>query len=217
MQAGHNSKYRKTYLNLLSYDFGFYPNYTLETCEDLCLQTCDCKGFQFKFIKHDYPGNIPYCFTKTALLNGHIWPNFEGDLYLKVPNSSSTPTLSRRYAEKLKKATRDFCEEIGRGGGGIVYKGIISDGRVAAIKQLNQAIQGEAEFRAEMRGYCAGAKHRLLVYNYMEHGSSAEKLSSDVLDCEKRIDIASQVESSSSRARGTRGYMAPEWVLNLPI
>jgi hypothetical protein len=41
-----------------------------------------------------------------------------------------------------------------------------------------------------MRGYCAGAKHRLLVYNYMEHGSSAEKLSSDVLDCEKRIDIA---------------------------
>jgi hypothetical protein len=51
---------------------------------------------------------------------------------------------------ELKKATRDFCEEIGRGGGGIVYKGIISDGRVAAIKQLNQAIQGEAEFRAEV-------------------------------------------------------------------
>lgn len=106
---------------------------------------------------------------------------------------------------ELKKATRDFCEEIGRGGG-IVYKGIISDGRVAAIKQLNQAIQREAELRAEvsisiigklnhmnlikMWGYCAGAKHRLLVYNYMEHGSSAEKLSSDVLDCEKRIDIA---------------------------
>jgi len=79
---------------------------------------------------------------------------------------------------ELKKATRDFCEEIGRGGG-IVYKGIISDGRVAAIKQLNQAIQREAELRAEvsisiigklnhmnlieMWGYCAGAKHRLLV------------------------------------------------------
>ncbi|KAJ6884511.1 hypothetical protein NC652_031497 [Populus alba x Populus x berolinensis] len=28
-----------------------------------------------------------------------------------------------------------------------------------------------------MWGYCAEAKHRLLVYNYMEHGSSAEKLS----------------------------------------
>jgi len=27
-----------------------------------------------------------------------------------------------------------------------------------------------------MRGYCAGAKHRLLVYNYMEHGSSRNYL-----------------------------------------
>ncbi|KAL3505118.1 hypothetical protein ACH5RR_034959 [Cinchona calisaya] len=47
------------------------------------------------------------------------------------------------YTE-LKKATKNFSEEIGRGGGGIVYKGVLSDNRVAAIKCLKEANQGEA-------------------------------------------------------------------------
>ncbi|KAG5543591.1 hypothetical protein RHGRI_016362 [Rhododendron griersonianum] len=51
--------------------------------------------------------------------------------------------------DELKKATRNFREEIGRGGSGIVYKGVLSDRRVAAIKRLNEANQGEAEFLAE--------------------------------------------------------------------
>jgi hypothetical protein len=82
------------------------------------------------------------------------------------------------YAE-LKKATKGFSEEIGRGGGGIVYKGVLSDNRVAAIKRLNETNQGEGEFLAEvsiigrinhmnlieMWGYCAEGKHRLLVYD----------------------------------------------------
>ncbi|KAL6296202.1 hypothetical protein ACE6H2_004344 [Prunus campanulata] len=56
----------------------------------------------------------------------------------------------RRFSySELKKATRGFKEEIGRGGGGIVYKGVLCDERIAAIKQLNGANQGEAEFLAE--------------------------------------------------------------------
>ena len=92
------------------------------------------------------------------------------------------------YVE-LKKATKGFTEEIGRGAGGIVYKGVLPDNRVAAIKRLNEANQGEGEFLAEvsivgrinhmnlieMWGYCAEGKHRLLVYEYMEHGSLAKK------------------------------------------
>ncbi|KAJ9674315.1 hypothetical protein PVL29_023708 [Vitis rotundifolia] len=184
------------------------------------------------------------------------------------------------YAE-LKKATRGFSEEIGRGGGGVVYKGVLSDHRVAAIKQLNGANQGEAEFLAEastigrlnhmnlieMWGYCFEGKHWLLVYEYMEHGSLAQNLTSSTLDWQKRFDIAVGTakglaylheeclewvlhcdvkpqnilldvnyqpkvadfglskfqnrgginNSRLSRIRGTRGYMAPEWVLNLPI
>uniref|UniRef100_A0A2N9I2R9 Protein kinase domain-containing protein n=1 Tax=Fagus sylvatica TaxID=28930 RepID=A0A2N9I2R9_FAGSY len=129
--------------------------------------------------------------------------------------------------------------------------------RIAAIKRLNEANQGEAEFLAEvntigmlnhmylieMWGYCAEGKHKLLVYEYMEHGSLAKNLSSNVLDWKKRFEIAPQNilldadyqpkvadfgvaklvsrnmsdHSSFSRMRGTRGYMAPEWVYNLPI
>ncbi|KAK0577571.1 hypothetical protein LWI29_035227 [Acer saccharum] len=107
------------------------------------------------------------------------------------------------YGE-LKKVTHGFSEEIGRGAGGIVYKGTLSDGRVAAIKRLNEANQGEAEFLAEissigklnhmnlikMWGYCVEGKHRLLVYEHIKHGSLAENLSSNQLQWDTRFEIA---------------------------
>ncbi|KAJ0025828.1 hypothetical protein Pint_07381 [Pistacia integerrima] len=159
------------------------------------------------------------------------------------------------YTE-LQKATLGFTEEIGReigrGAGGVVYKGLLSDGRVAAIKRLKEANQGEAEFLAEvstigrlnhmnlieMWGYCAEGRHRLLVYEYLMHGSLAENLSSKALKCDQLFETAVGTgkglaylheeclewilhcglnNSSFSRIRGTRGYMAPEWVYNLPI
>ena len=184
------------------------------------------------------------------------------------------------YTE-LKKATKNFTEEIGRGAGGTVYKGVLSDKRVAAIKHLNEVNQGEGEFLSEvsiigrinhmnlieMWGYCAEGKHRLLVSEYMEYGSLANNLSTKALDWEKRFKIAmgtakglaylhedcldwilhcdvkpqnilldstyqpkvadfglSKIQnrsvlknSSFSRMRGTRGYMAPDWVFNMPI
>ncbi|KAB1220324.1 putative receptor protein kinase ZmPK1 [Morella rubra] len=193
-----------------------------------------------------------------------------------------TPTGLRKftYAE-LKKATKGFTEEIGRGAGGIVYRGVLADNRVAAVKRLNVANQGEDIFLAEvsilgrlnhmhlieMWGYCAQGKHRLLVSEYMEHGSLAQNLASNSLDWKKRFEIAlgtakglaylheeclewvlhcdvkpenilldsdyqpkvadfglsklqnrgDSSNSTFSRMRGTRGYMAPEWVFNLPI
>jgi serine/threonine protein kinase len=184
------------------------------------------------------------------------------------------------YAE-LKKATRGFTEEIGRGACGAVYKGVLSDNRVVAIKRLNEANQVEGEFLAEvsiigrinhinlieMWGFCAEGKHRLLVYEYMDHGSLADNLLTNALNWEKRFEIAvgtakglaylhedcldwilhcdvkpqnilldsnyrpkvadfglSKLQNRGvlqhtnfSRIRGTRGYMAPEWVFNLPI
>ncbi|XWS24182.1 hypothetical protein CRYUN_Cryun28dG0078900 [Craigia yunnanensis] len=68
-------------------------------------------------------------------------------------------------------------KEIGRGSGGIVYKGKLSDDRIADIKRLINANHREAEFLAEVNtigklnhmnlidlwGYCVQGKHKLLV------------------------------------------------------
>ncbi|KAI3804178.1 hypothetical protein L1987_32352 [Smallanthus sonchifolius] len=119
------------------------------------------------------------------------------------------------YSE-LKKASRNFSEEIGRGGASIVYKARLEDNRIAAIKKLtNSDDQGEDEFQAEIStigrmihmnlietwGYCAEGKHRLVS----DFGLS------------KRSDRSGVDQWNFSMMRGTRGYMAPEWVLNLPI
>ncbi|KAL7262243.1 hypothetical protein ACSBR1_000590 [Camellia fascicularis] len=213
-------------------------------------------------------------------------------LYLLYRNHQNSSATTRSYLQvatgfrkftynELKKATRNFGEEIGRGSGGVVYKGVLSDHRVAAIKRLNEANQGEDEFLAEVStigkvnhmnlievwGYCVDGKRRLLVYEYMERGSLAENLTSNTLDWEKRFHIAvgsakglsylhdeclewvlhcdvkpqnilldsnyqpkvadfglskllnrgDGQNSGFSRVRGTRGYMAPEWIFNFQI
>ncbi|KAI6688049.1 hypothetical protein NL676_024877 [Syzygium grande] len=114
--------------------------------------------------------------------------------------------------DEIKKATKNFSKEIGRGTGGIVYKALLPDDRVAAVKVLNNATSGEADFLAEastigmvnhmnlieMWGYCAEGKHRLLVYEFMEHGSLAQNLSSPELHWKRRFDIAVGISPTTS-------------------
>ncbi|GJZ90751.1 putative receptor protein kinase ZmPK1, partial [Tanacetum coccineum] len=196
-----------------------------------------------------------------------------------------TATGFKRFGySELKKASNNFNEEIGRGGGGIVYKGVLSDNRVVAIKRLNECSkkQGEAELQAEistlgtlnhmklikMWGYCAESHNRLLVYDYMVNGSLAQNLHCIELDWDKNYEIALGTAKGLAylheeclewilhcdvkpqnilldcdykpkvadfglsrlldrdetrnleftKARGTRGYMAPEWLfVNIPI
>ncbi|KAL2509592.1 G-type lectin S-receptor-like serine/threonine-protein kinase [Forsythia ovata] len=88
------------------------------------------------------------------------------------------------YAE-LKKATNNFREELGSGGSGVVYKGVLADDRVVAVKRLGDVFQGQDEFWAEMTtvgkinhinlvrmwGFCSEGRHRLLVYEYVDNMS----------------------------------------------
>ncbi|OMP06317.1 S-locus glycoprotein [Corchorus olitorius] len=69
------------------YDYNMYPNVTLDDCKRICSELCDCKGFQFRFIKAHEPDGT-YCYPKTQLLNGHRPPNFNADFYLKVPKAT---------------------------------------------------------------------------------------------------------------------------------
>ncbi|CAL9099141.1 unnamed protein product [Musa textilis] len=95
-------------------------------------------------------------------------------------------------------ATGNFDEGmvVGRGGHGVVYRGVLPDGRLVAVKKLQrwgresgeEEDEGEREFRAEMEvmagrghpnlvalhGWCLAGSARLLVYEYMEGGSLEE-------------------------------------------
>ena len=58
--------------------------------------------------------------------------------------------------KELEVATAGFCEAnvIGRGGFGVVYKGVLTDGTEAAIKALHRAgKQGERAFRVEVSDF----------------------------------------------------------------
>ncbi|GBG79221.1 hypothetical protein CBR_g29272 [Chara braunii] len=114
----------------------------------------------------------------------------------------------------LQLATNNFSPAniVGEGGFGSVYRAVLPNGSVAAVKRLDRTgRQGEREFKVEvymlsslsspyllrMIGYCADMDHRLLVYEYMPNGSLQEHLHSDgkhgsclVLDWNTRLRIA---------------------------
>ncbi|KAK4589546.1 hypothetical protein RGQ29_020210 [Quercus rubra] len=94
---------------------------------------------------------------------------------------------------QIKVATNNFnaANKIGEGGFGPVYKGILFDGTVIAVKQLSlKSKQGSREFVNEvgiisglqhpnlvrLYGCCIEGKQLLLVYEYMENNSLAHAL-----------------------------------------
>ncbi|KAI8558022.1 hypothetical protein RHMOL_Rhmol04G0056400 [Rhododendron molle] len=94
---------------------------------------------------------------------------------------------------QIKAATNNFdpANKIGEGGFGPVYKGVMSDGAVIAVKQLSsKSKQGNREFVNEigmisalqhphlvkLYGCCIEGKQLLLIYEYMENNCLARAL-----------------------------------------
>ncbi|KAJ8765314.1 hypothetical protein K2173_012011 [Erythroxylum novogranatense] len=120
-------------------------------------------------------------------------------------------TLQLFSYKELKRATKNFREELGKGAFGTVYKGTLYRGKKAiAVKKLDKLVEeGRREFCAEMRvigrthhknlvrllGYCAMDSKRLLVYEYMSNGSLADLLfkSNTLPDWNDRVRIALDV------------------------
>ncbi|KAG5224916.1 G-type lectin S-receptor serine/threonine-protein kinase [Salix suchowensis] len=183
----------------------------------------------------------------------------------------------------LQGATKNFSEKLGGGGFGSVFKGVLPDSSVIAVKKLDSISQGEKQFRSEvstigtiqhvnlvrLRGFCSEGNKKLLVYDYMPNGSLDSLLFSEknskVLDWKTRYSIAlgiarglnylhekcrdciihcdikpenilldaqfcpkvadfglaKLVGRDFSRVlttmRGTRGYLAPEWISGVAI
>ncbi|KAK9688744.1 hypothetical protein RND81_09G007900 [Saponaria officinalis] len=93
----------------------------------------------------------------------------------------------------IKTATDNFNinNKIGEGGFGPVYKGVLPDGKVIAVKKLSsKSKQGNREFVNEigmisalqhpnlvkLYGCCIEGKQLLLIYEYMENNSLARAL-----------------------------------------
>ncbi|XP_008805559.3 probable serine/threonine-protein kinase At1g01540 [Phoenix dactylifera] len=98
---------------------------------------------------------------------------------------------------ELESATGGFAEEnvIGEGGYGIVYRGLLADNSMVAVKNLlNNRGQAEKEFRVEvdtigrirhknlvrLLGYCVEGAYRMLVYEYVDNGNLDQWLHGDV-------------------------------------
>ncbi|CAN6311641.1 unnamed protein product [Urochloa humidicola] len=101
--------------------------------------------------------------------------------------------LRRLTFTQLIEATNGFSagSMVGSGGFGEVFKATLKDGSRVAIKKLiHLSYQGDREFTAEMEtlgkikhrnlvpllGYCKIGEERLLVYEYMSHGSLEDAL-----------------------------------------
>ncbi|XP_031272527.1 probable leucine-rich repeat receptor-like protein kinase At5g49770 [Pistacia vera] len=112
--------------------------------------------------------------------------------------------------DELKKCTSNFSEsnEIGSGGYGKVYRGMLSDGQVVAIKRAQQgSMQGGLEFKTEIEllsrvhhknlvglvGFCFEQGEQMLVYEFLPNGTLRESLSGRSgihLDWKRRLRIA---------------------------
>ncbi|KAI9385735.1 hypothetical protein POPTR_011G106400v4 [Populus trichocarpa] len=94
---------------------------------------------------------------------------------------------------QIKNATNNFdpANKIGEGGFGPVYKGVLSDGTIIAVKQLSsKSKQGNREFVNEigmisalqhphlvkLYGCCIEGNQLLVVYEYLENNSLARAL-----------------------------------------
>uniref|UniRef100_A0A8I6WBT1 non-specific serine/threonine protein kinase n=3 Tax=Hordeum vulgare subsp. vulgare TaxID=112509 RepID=A0A8I6WBT1_HORVV len=93
----------------------------------------------------------------------------------------------------IKQGTIDFHQNniLGHGGFGVVYKGILHGGTIAAVKRLKDfASSGEVQFHTEVEvmslvvhrnlinliGFCSEDNERILVYPYMLNGTVASQL-----------------------------------------
>jgi hypothetical protein len=74
------------------------------------------------------------------------------DLVISQSKLFEAANVVQRFSfAEIVHATANFSNEVGRGGFGIVYKGILADGTVVAIKVLSDASQqGPQEFLNEV-------------------------------------------------------------------
>ncbi|XP_015949211.1 probable LRR receptor-like serine/threonine-protein kinase At1g06840 [Arachis duranensis] len=117
---------------------------------------------------------------------------------------------------ELSAATNNFSNssQVGQGGYGKVYKGILSDGTVVAIKRAQEgSLQGEKEFLTEISllsrlhhrnlvsllGYCDEEGEQMLVYEFMPNGTLREHIS---VTAKEPLSFAMRLKIALGSAKG---------------
>lgn len=155
--------------------------------------------------------------TKRRFLSCFVRPDLEADGTVDQHTPATVapcPGIAQVFRlSELKDATNGFKEfnELGRGSYGFVYKAVLPDGRQLAVKRANAAtiihtnsrdFEAELEILCNLRhsnivnllGYCAEMGERLLVYEFMPHGTLHDHLHGGLstLNWSLRLKIAMQ-------------------------
>jgi serine/threonine protein kinase len=119
------------------------------------------------------------------------------------------------YGE-MALATNDFdsSAQVGQGGYGRVYRGILADGTVVAIKRAQEgSLQGEKEFLTEIEllsrlhhrnlvsllGFCDEEGEQMLVYEFMSNGTLRDHLS---VKAKEPLSFAMRLRVALGSAKG---------------
>ncbi|KAK7315414.1 hypothetical protein VNO77_33960 [Canavalia gladiata] len=112
--------------------------------------------------------------------------------------------------KELQDFTNGFKEKLGAGRFGSVYRGMLGNGTIVAVKQLQGIELEEKQFKLEIAnicsthhmnlvrliGFCSERQHQLLISEYMKNGSLdkflfvTDEQSRTLLDWECRFNIA---------------------------
>ncbi|KAL9249007.1 Leucine-rich repeat receptor protein kinase HPCA1-like protein [Drosera capensis] len=112
--------------------------------------------------------------------------------------------------EEIKKCTNNFSEanNVGSGGYGKVYKGVLPEGQLVAVKRAQVgSLQGTGEFKTEIEllsrvhhknlvnllGFCLDMGEQMLVYEFLPNGSLMDSLTGKSgvrLDWVRRMRVA---------------------------
>ncbi|KAE8729728.1 putative receptor protein kinase CRINKLY4 [Hibiscus syriacus] len=178
------------------------------------LQSCHCKSKEPKFKKAN---EIASCRKE----NVKVRPDFDE---LKIRRAQMF-----NY-EELEKATGGFKEEsvVGKGSFSCVYKGILKDRTVAVKKAImsSDKQKNSKEFHTELDllsrlnhahllnllGYCEEGGERILVYEFMAHGSLHQHLHGKNKALKEQLDWVRRVTIVVQAARGIEylhGYACP--------
>lgn len=242
------------------FDLTYNESISLEECKKTCLDICSCSALTYKtgsghcytkavlfngYSSPNFPGDNYIELPKnmgisTSLVSKQSGLTCNPGIPVIVQGSKSMEAGYRMVTSQfrmfmyreLREATGKFKEEIGRGASGIVYRGVLEDKRVVAVKKLTNVSHGEEEFWAEMSiigrinhmnlvrmwGFCSEGQHKLLVYEYVENESLDKYIFGDV-SSERLIAWSQRFKIALGTARGLSylHHECLEWVIHCDV